>query len=99
MGTQSRRLHETRRDRPKTPCTGELIRKTKMETISISTEFIKLDALLKYASLVGTGGEAKMAVAEGLVKVNGEVCTQRGKKIRPGDTVSFDRFELQVVEA
>ena len=70
-----------------------------MEKIAIQTEFIKLDALLKFASLVGTGGEAKMAVAEGLVKVNGEVCTMRGKKIRPGDTVSFDRFELLVVEA
>ena len=70
-----------------------------MEKIAIQTEYIKLDALLKFASLVGTGGEAKMAVAEGLVKVNGEVCTQRGKKIRPGDTVSFDRFELLVTEA
>ena len=70
-----------------------------MEKIAIQTEYIKLDALLKYASLVGTGGEAKMAVAEGLVKVNGEVCTMRGKKIRPGDTVSFDRFELLVEQA
>ena len=70
-----------------------------MEKIALQTEYIKLDALLKFASLVGTGGEAKVAVAEGLVKVNGEVCTQRGKKIRPGDTVSFDRFELLVTEA
>ena len=67
-----------------------------METIAINTEFIKLDALLKYAALVGTGGEAKVAIAEGMVKVNGEVCTMRGKKIRPGDTVDFDRFSLQV---
>ena len=67
-----------------------------METIAINTEFIKLDALLKYAALVGTGGEAKIAIAEGMVKVNGEVCTMRGKKIRPGDTVEFDRFFLQV---
>ena len=70
-----------------------------METISINTEFIKLDALLKYAALVGTGGEAKIAVAEGMVKVNGEVCTMRGKKIRPGDTVEFDRFTLKVEQA
>ena len=70
-----------------------------MEKIAIQTEFIKLDALLKYAALVGTGGEAKIAIAEGLVKVNGEVCTMRGKKIRPGDTVSFDRFELLVEQA
>ena len=67
-----------------------------METIAINTEFIKLDALLKYAALVGTGGEAKIAIAEGMVKVNGEVCTMRGKKISPGDTVDFDRFSLQV---
>ena len=70
-----------------------------MERIAIQTEYIKLDALLKYAALVGTGGEAKIAIAEGLVKVNGEVCTMRGKKIRPGDTVSFDRFELLVEQA
>ena len=69
-----------------------------METISINTEFIKLDALLKFAALVGTGGEAKIAIAEGMVKVNGEVCTMRGKKIRPGDTVEFDRYTLQVTQ-
>ena len=49
--------------------------------ISIHTEFIKLDALLKFANLCATGGEAKTAVLEGLVKVNGEVCTMRGKKL------------------
>ena len=70
-----------------------------MEKIQIQTEFIKLDALLKYASLVGTGGEAKIVIAEGMVRVNGEVCTQRGKKIRHGDKVSFDRFELVVESA
>ena len=69
-----------------------------MEQIAIQTEFIKLDALLKFAALVGTGGEAKIAIAEGMVKVNGEVCTMRGKKIRPGDTVEFDRYALQVVQ-
>ena len=69
-----------------------------METIAINTEFIKLDALLKFASLVGTGGEAKIAIAEGMVKVNGEVCTMRGKKVRPGDTVEFDRYTLQVTQ-
>lgn len=54
----------------------------------ISTEFIKLDSFLKYVSLVQTGGEAKMLISEGEVKVNGEVCMMRGKKIRPGDKVS-----------
>ena len=67
-----------------------------MKIITIDTEYIKLDALLKFASLVGSGGEAKFAIAEGLGKVNGEVCTQRGKKLRPGDVVAFDRFTLKV---
>ena len=57
--------------------------------IQITTEFIKLDALLKFAALVGTGGEAKYVIAEGLVKVNGETCTMRGKKLRAGDVVEF----------
>lgn len=67
-----------------------------MEEIEISTEFIKLDALLKFAAMVGTGGEAKAAVQDGLVTVNGEVCTQRGKKICPGDTVSLGGVAVRV---
>jgi len=59
-----------------------------MQQISISTEFIKLDALLKYANLAATGGEAKQMVQAGEVLVNGEVCTMRGKKLRNGDTVT-----------
>ena len=70
-----------------------------MEKIAIETDFIKLDSLLKFASLVGTGGEAKYVISEGLVRVNGEVCTMRGKKIRPGDMVAFDRFALEIVRA
>ena len=70
-----------------------------MEKIQIETEFIKLDSLLKFAALVGTGGEAKYVISEGLVEVNGEVCTQRGKKIRPGDKVKFERFEIEVTNA
>lgn len=58
-----------------------------MPEIKITTEFIKLDALLKFASLAGSGGEAKMLIQDEHVLVNGEVCTMRGKKIRPGDTV------------
>lgn len=53
----------------------------------ITGEFIRLDALLKFAALAQSGGEAKFFILEGDVHVNGEVCTQRGKKIRPGDTV------------
>ena len=60
-----------------------------MEEITISTEFIKLDAFLKFAGCVGTGGEAKVFIADGRVSVNGEVCTMRGKKLRGGDTVTF----------
>ena len=70
-----------------------------METIAINTEFIKLDALLKYAALVGTGGEAKIRIAAGLVCVNGEVCTQRGKKLRDGDRVTIGPEEFGVKQA
>ena len=54
------------------------------------SEFIKLDSFLKFCGAVGTGGEAKIAIAEGEVQVNGEVCTMRGKKLHPGDTVTLD---------
>ena len=67
-----------------------------MTDITITTEFIKLQDLLKLANLVSTGGEAKIVIQEGEVSVNGEVCTMRGKKIRPGDTVSYDGEELTV---
>lgn len=67
-----------------------------MTDITITTEFIKLQDLLKLANLVGTGGEAKIFIQNGDVSVNGEVCTMRGKKIRPGDTVAFDGKELTV---
>ena len=71
-------------------CGGELCEAfLSMETIQINTDFIKLDAFLKFAALVGTGGEAKMVIADGMVKVNNEVCTMRGKKLRGGDTVTF----------
>lgn len=67
-----------------------------METVTITTEFIKLQDLLKFASLVSTGGEAKIVIAEEEVTVNGEICTQRGRKIRPGDVVQFNGRELTV---
>ena len=60
-----------------------------MKTITIPTEYIKLQDLLKFANLVATGGEAKERIQAGEVTVNGEVCTMRGKKIRPGDDVCF----------
>ena len=58
-----------------------------MMTITITTEYIKLQDLLKFAAIASTGGEAKIMVQEGQVTVNGEVCTQRGRKIRPGEDV------------
>lgn len=67
-----------------------------MEKIVIETEFIKLDSLLKFAALVGTGGEAKYVIQEGLVRVNEEVCMMRGKKLYPGDTVSFGDFKGEI---
>ena len=70
-----------------------------MEQIAITTEYIKLDALLKYAAAVGTGGEAKQLIAEGLVGVNGETCTMRGRKLYPGDRVDFQGFTLEVTKA
>ena len=67
-----------------------------MENIEISTDFIRLDAFLKFAGAADTGGGAKVRIQEGAVKVNGESCTQRGKKLRGGDTVSLDGREYRV---
>ena len=67
------------------------------ESIKITTEFIKLDSLLKFSGLTETGGFAKEMIQQGLVKVNGEVCTMRGKKIRSGDVVSVENIELTVL--
>ena len=67
-----------------------------MKTITITTEFIKLQDLLKFANLVETGGEAKELIQGGEVQVHGETCTMRGKKIRPGDVVAFDGQKLTV---
>lgn len=68
----------------------------KEKEIKITTEFIKLDALLKFAGLADTGGEAKQAVQEGRVLVNGEVCTARGRKLRPGDMAELDGLRVRV---
>jgi ribosome-associated protein len=69
-----------------------------MEMITITTEYIKLQDLLKLAAV--TGGEAKLLVQEGEVLVNGEVCTMRGKKIRPGDVVDAlgQRYGVQYAD-
>lgn len=65
--------------------------------IRIKTEYIKLDSLLKFAGLTDTGGFAKELIQQGAVKVNGEVCTMRGKKIRSGDEVSAENYTVRVI--
>ena len=79
-----------------TPTAGVTIERCIMEKIRINTDFIKLDALLKFAGLCETGGEAKELIQGGAVKVNGEVCTMRGKKCRAGDTVELEGQTVQV---
>lgn len=68
------------------------------QKITIDTEFIRLDALLKLGGAVETGGQAKVAVQGGEVKVNGEVCTMRGKKMRPGDRAEYQNVTYEVFE-
>jgi ribosome-associated protein len=65
--------------------------------IKIHTEFIKLQDLLKFAGAVETGGDAKLIVQEGRVAVNGEPCSMRGKKLRPGDRAVIDNETELVV--
>ena len=65
--------------------------------IPIQTPFIKLDSFLKFSGAAETGGQSKELVQEGAVQVNGEVCTMRGKKLRPGDRVTLDGQEYEVV--
>ncbi|MBR0413802.1 MAG: RNA-binding S4 domain-containing protein [Clostridia bacterium] len=69
-----------------------------MQDILITTDFIKLDAFLKFCGAVYTGGEAKEAVIYGEVKVNGEICLQRGKKLYSGDIVEIDDVCYRVVK-
>lgn len=67
-----------------------------VETIQITTDFIKLEGLLKFAGVAETGGAAKAMIQEGEVTVNGAPCTMRGKKIRPGDVVELNGIRLAV---
>ena len=70
-----------------------------MKTVVITTEFIKLQDLLKFENLVESGGMAKDIIQNGEVMVNGEICTMRGKKIRPGDDVFFEGVHYTVAYA
>jgi ribosome-associated protein len=67
-----------------------------MEKIIIDSDFIKLDQLLKYIGIASTGGEAKAIIYDGLVKVNGEVTSQRGKKLRKDDVVEIDNTKYVI---
>ena len=66
------------------------------EQIKITTEFIKLDSFLKFANLVESGGNAKGVIAERRIKVNGEVCLMRGKKLYRGDKVQIEEMKLEL---
>ena len=66
--------------------------------LAIHTEYIKLQDALKYANIVYSGGEAKQMILDGLVTVNGEVCTMRGKKLRTGDKFQFEGYKFVITE-
>ena len=68
-----------------------------MQEIKINTEFIKLDAFLKWCGAVSSGSDAKMFIQDELVSVNEEVCTQRGKKLRVNDYVTFDGESYKII--
>ena len=72
-------------------------KKENFAPVAINTEFIKLQDALKFANVVYSGGEAKTVIQEGAVVVNGEVCTMRGKKLRPGDRVEFAGQKFEIV--
>ena len=67
------------------------------EKSTIKEDFIRLDSAMKLADMVVTGGHAKIVIQDGEVKVNGEVCTMRGKKLRIGDKVTFDGQGFEIV--
>lgn len=67
-----------------------------METITINEEYIRLDNLMKFSGMCNSGGRAKYLIQNGEVKLNGEVCTMRGKKIRPGDTIEYQNRIVKV---
>lgn len=82
---------------------GEKAMEIQTEKVSITTEFIKLDQLLKFSGAAETGSEAKQMILDGIVKVNGDTCLMRGKKMRPGDFAELEGediiLRLEVTEA
>ena len=69
----------------------------KTEKIKIDTEIIKLDSFLKWAAIASSGSEAKFLIQEEMVKVNNELCTQRGKKLKVGDIVTFENLDYEII--
>lgn len=69
----------------------------KIKEVKIQSEFIRLDDLLKYEGVVSTGGYAKFVIQGGEVRVNGDICLQRGKKLRPGDKIEYAGDAFQIV--
>ena len=67
-----------------------------IDTVKIKDEYIKLDSLVKFCGFAPTGGQAKAMIQSGMIKVNGEVCTMRGKKMRAGDVASYGDKEVRV---
>lgn len=78
--------------------TGMPVVKMKRMPVQIRTDWIKLDSLLKFTRMCFTGGHTKQLIREGQVKVNCEVCTERGRKIRYGDIVTLNGVEIDVAE-
>ncbi|MCF6461565.1 RNA-binding S4 domain-containing protein [Clostridium sp. Cult3] len=68
-----------------------------MKEIKISTDTIKLDQLLKFAAIAQTGGQSKIMINEGIVKVNGEIVKERGKKIKKGDIIEIKDMDKLIV--
>lgn len=69
----------------------------KQEEIKINTDFIQLQSLLKFKGISETGGQAKEFIQDGIIRVNGEICTARGKKIRPGDVVTAFGTDYRII--
>ena len=86
-----------------TSANGKPVKKIKVrlvppekKALAITTPFIKLDSAMKLADAVGSGGMAKMLIEDGQIRVNGEVCTQRGKKLYPGDSFRFENTDYTI---
>ena len=69
----------------------------KTEKIKIDTDIIKLDSFLKWAAIASSGSEAKFLIQEEMIKVNNEICTQRGKKLKVGDIVTFENLDYEII--